>query len=122
MGVTTATDHMPTACTDARRGRLSPQRLLWLRQAIRIWILRLQTLLRWILRILRKINAKGSKHWQMLFNRPGDNQYITKTHKHREVNKTLNPHIELLVGTLCLSLWFTDCSRSVNVMTKVSQK
>merc|ERR1711994_462260 len=27
MGVTTATDHMPTACTDARRGRLSPQRL-----------------------------------------------------------------------------------------------
>merc|ERR1712088_480092 len=26
-GVTTATDHMPTACTDERRGRLSPQRL-----------------------------------------------------------------------------------------------
>merc|ERR1712018_663837 len=31
MGVTTATDHMPTACTDARRGRLSPQRLPSLR-------------------------------------------------------------------------------------------
>merc|ERR1711881_821869 len=30
-GVTTATDHMPTACTDARRGRLSPQRLPSLR-------------------------------------------------------------------------------------------
>merc|ERR1712001_422558 len=26
-GGTTATDHMPTACTDVRRGRLSPQRL-----------------------------------------------------------------------------------------------
>merc|ERR1712113_384448 len=26
-GDTTATDHIPTACTDVRRGRLSPQRL-----------------------------------------------------------------------------------------------
>merc|ERR1711997_660570 len=35
-GVTTATDHMPTACTDARRGRLSPQRLPSLRPTLKL--------------------------------------------------------------------------------------